>query len=176
MRLHHFIGILVILIGIGLVSSGQWVSAQTVLPTPAPMANAASSAGQMEVLSPNALTSFTVSNPYCYQSDPALNQCSINFRYIQVNDNQTSAPYLTWLTINILNKNRFSATAFFEGTISYSYNMDLDGFKVPCGLPNAGGAGTLYGNVYSVVVTPLDSGRNSMGTDTANVTCPAFAP
>jgi len=176
MRLHHFIGILVILLGIGLVSSGQWVFAQTDVPTPAPMANAASSAGQMEVLSPNALTSFTVSNPYCFQPDPALDQCKINFRYIQVNDNQSSSPYLTWLTINILGKNRFTATAFFEGTISYSYNMDLDGFKVPCGLPNAGGAGTLYGNVYSVSIRPLDSSRNPMSTDIANVTCPAFSP
>ena len=176
MRIRILIVFIVLIVGLGLVFLGQRVSAQTDVPTPAPMTNATSSAGQTDVLSPNALTSFTVSNPYCFQPDPALNQCSINFRYIQVNDNQSSAPYLTWLAINILGKNRFTATAFFEGTISYSYNMAPDGFKVPCGLPNAGGAGTLYGNVFSVSIQPLDSGRNPMSTDIANVTCPAFAP
>jgi hypothetical protein len=83
---------------------------------------------------------------------------------------------MTWLTIGIKGKNRFSATAFFEGTIYYGYNMVPDGFKVSCGAPNAGGAGNQYGNVYKVTITPLDSNRNSMSTDTANVTCPAYTP
>ena len=83
---------------------------------------------------------------------------------------------MTWLTINISSKTRFSATAFFEGTITYSYSMIPDGFKVPCGAPNAGGAGNQYGQVYDVVVTPLDASRNSMSTDTAKVTCPAHTP
>jgi len=124
----------------------------------------------------NALTGFTISNPYCYQPDPQLNQCSINFRYIQATDNQTSAPYMTWLAITISGKNRCNATAFFEGTIYYSYDMAPGGLKVPCGTPNAGGAGTAYGNVYGVTVQPLDSSRNPMSTDIANVTCPAYSP
>ena len=176
MRVRLLIGFLVVVLGIGLVFLGQPASAQMISPTPAPMENATSNAGQKDVISPKALTSFTISNPYCYQPDPALNQCMINFRYIQVDDNQSTAPYLTWLTINITGKNRFTATAFFEGTIAYSYNMAPYGFKVPCGLPNAGGAGNLYGTVYGVSVIPLDSSRTPMSTDIANVTCPAFSP
>ena len=50
------------------------------------------------------------------------------------------------------------------------------GLKVSCGAPNAGGAGDQYGNIYHVAITPLDTNRNPMSTDTANVTCPAYTP
>jgi hypothetical protein len=176
MRLRFLIIILVLIVGIGLVSLGQRAFAQADTPTPAPMVSATGDAGQKDVLSPNALTSFTISNPYCYQPDPSLDQCHINFRYIQTVDNQTSAPFMTWLAVTIQGKKRFNATAFFEGTITYTYNMAPDGFTVPCGAPNAGGAGTAFGNVYGVTVQPLDSSRNPMSTDIANVTCPAYAP
>lgn len=126
--------------------------------------------------SPKALTSFTISNPYCYQPDPAVDQCAVNFRYMQATDNQSTAPYMTWLAVTISGKKRYSGTAFFEGTIYYYYDMVPAGLKVPCGAPNAGGAGTQYGNVYGVTVQPLDSSRNPMSTDTANVTCPAYSP
>ena len=174
MRIRLLGGFLMIVLGIGLVASSQAASAQN--NTPTPLANAESAAGKIEVLDPNALTSFTISNPYCFQPDPGLDQCRINFRFIQATDNLSSAPYMTWLAITISGKKRFNATAFFEGTITYSYNMVPDGLTVPCGAPNAGGAGTAYGNVYGVTVQPLDSSRNPMSTDIANVTCPAFAP
>ena len=156
-------------------STNHQVSAQTTSP-PNLKTDAAGNSQQVDSTSPDALTGFSISNPYCYQPNPDLNQCSLNFRYIQVNDNQSSAPYLTWLTITISSKTRYSATAFFEGIIYYSYDMIPNGFNVSCGSPNAGGAGTKYGNVYSVVVTPLDSSRTSMSTDTANITCPAYSP
>lgn len=124
----------------------------------------------------NALTSFNVSNPYCYQPDPQLDQCAINFRYIQAVDNQSSAPYMTWLAVTISGKKRLSMTAFFEGAITYTYDLAPAGLKVPCGAPNAGGAGAAFGNVYGVTIQPLDSSRNPMSTDIANVTCPAFSP
>lgn len=50
--------------------------------------------------------------------------------------------------------------------------MAPDGLKVPCKSPNVGGAGAAYGNVFSVVVQPLDSSRNPMSTSIAIVTCP----
>ncbi|MGA9333033.1 MAG: hypothetical protein WBV39_02030, partial [Rudaea sp.] len=128
------------------------------------------------VESPDALTRFNISNPYCYQPDPQLDQCSINFRFMQATDNQSSAPYMTFLAVTISGKKRFSATAFFEGTITYTYDMVPAGLKVPCGSPNAGGAGTAYGNVYGVTVQPLDSNRSPMSTDIANATCPAYSP
>jgi hypothetical protein len=137
----------------------------------------AGSAGEIQSPDvPDALTSFNVSNPYCYQPDPSVDQCSINFRFIQTVDNQTSAPFMTWLAITISGKKRYNATAFFEGVITYSYDMMPGGMKVPCGAPNAGGAGTAFGNVYGVTIQPLDSSRNPMSTDIANVTCPAFNP
>jgi hypothetical protein len=179
MRKLFFLGGLVLVLAISLVSFGQRVFAQTIPPTPAPQDQQGpqtGSAGQIGASSPNALTSFYLSNPYCYQPDPALDQCVINFRFIQATDNQITPPYMTWLAIKIGGKTRFDATAFFEGAITYSYDMNPAGFKVACGAPNAGGAGATFGNVYSVMVTPQDSGRNVMSTDIANVTCPAFAP
>jgi hypothetical protein len=121
-----------------------------------------------------ALTGFTISNPYCYQPDPSVGDCFVNFRYIQATDNQSSAPFMTWLRITIEGKNRLQETAFFEGTITYTFDMAPTGLKVPCGAPNAGGAGNQIGNVYGVTVQPLDSSRNPMSTSIANVSCPAF--
>jgi hypothetical protein len=167
-----FIGLILIA---GLLFTHKSTTAQTAPSMPTPQAGPAGSI-DLNPSSPDALTSFIVSNPYCYQPDPNADQCYINFRYIQANDNQTSAPYLTWLTIKISDKTRYSATAFFEGTIYYGYDMAPGGLKVACGAPNAGGAGDQYGSVYGVVITPLDSSRDPMSTDIANVTCPAYAP
>ncbi len=176
MRKRLWIVLLMVVLGAGLAYANRPVSAQTPDPTVSPPVSGSSDAGTMDVPSPNSVTPFTVSNPYCYQPDPSLDQCQINFRYMQATDNQSTPPYMTWLSITILNKNRFNATAFFEGTIYYSYDMVPDGFKVPCGAPNAGNAGDLYGAVYSVSITPLDSNRNTLLTDTANLTCPAYNP
>jgi ABC-type transport system substrate-binding protein len=169
-----FIGLLLIA---GLLVTQKNTAAQTTPTLTLPTAQVGPAGSTNPNLnSPDSLTSFKVSNPYCYQPDPSANQCSINFRLIQANDNQTSAPYLTWLAISISGKTRFSATAFFEGTITYTYDMVPNGLKVPCGAPNAGGAGNQYGLVYAVTITPLDTSRTAMSTDTANVTCPAYSP
>ena len=126
--------------------------------------------------SPSGLASFTVSNPYCYPADPQLDQCSINFRFVQATDDQSTAPYIASLAVAISGKKRLSIVAFFEASITYSYDMAPGGMKVPCGPPNAGGAGAQYGNVYSVTVQPLDASRNPISTDTASVACPAYSP
>jgi hypothetical protein len=174
MRKFIFAGILMLILTGGMVVADNRASAQTAPPTPPPLTGP--SGTRADPLAPNSLTSFTVSNPYCYQPDPAVDKCSINFRFVQATDNQSSAPYMTWLAFTISGKKRYNATAFFEGTITYSYDMVPNGLMVPCGLPNAGGAGTQYGNVYGVTLQPLDSSRNPMSTDIANVTCPAFNP
>jgi hypothetical protein len=168
----------VLLIGVVVLTRQQAAAQSGPVSTPdAQLAPQTGAAGDIQSpLAADALSSFTVSNPYCYQQNPAIDECSINFRYIQTVDNQTSAPYMTWLAITISGKKRYNATAFFEGVISYSYDMIPGGIKVPCGLPNAGGAGNAFGNVYGVTIQPLDSSRNPMSTDIANVTCPAFAP
>jgi hypothetical protein len=169
--------IIVLLVLSGLVFIAQRVFANNNIPDqPLPQQGSGSAGSQGIDASPDALTSFTISNPYCYQPNPAVDQCSINFRYISATDNQSASPYMTWLSITISNKTRFNATAFFEGTITYSYDMVPDGWIVPCGAPNASGVGEKYGFVYGVTVQPLDSSRNPMSTDVANLTCPAYAP
>jgi hypothetical protein len=167
-----FIGIM--LIG-GLLFTQVSTAAQTAPSVPTAQAGPAGSINP-NPSSPNSLTSFTVSNPYCYQPDPNLNQCYINIRSIQAVDNQSTAPFMTWLTISISDTTRLGATAFFEGTILYTYDMAPGGLKVPCGAPNASGLGASYGFLYPVKITPLDSTRAVMSTDTAEVTCPAYAP
>lgn len=174
MRKFVFAGILVMILTGGLLMADYRTSAQTVPPTLPPLTGP--SGTQADPNAPDSLTSFTVSNPYCYQPDPAVDKCSINFRFIQTTDNQSSAPFMTWLAITISGQKRYNATAFFEGTITYSYDMVPDGLTVACGAPNAGGAGSQFGNVYGVTIQPLDSSRNPMSTDIANVTCPAFNP
>ena len=177
MRKHIFSIIIVLffLCGVIFVCSKVFAHNDTA-DQPLPQESSGPAGSQGEYSSPDALTSLTVSNPYCYQPNPAVDSCSINLRYIQAIDDQTNPPYMTWLAISISNKSRYNGTAFFEGTIYYSYDMIPDGLTVPCGAPNAGGAGDLYGYVYSVYIQPLDSSRNPMATDIANATCPAFSP
>lgn len=177
MRRRFFPTILILALLSCLAFIGQRVFAQKDTPDQPSAQESSGPAGSLGSLaSPDALLSFTVSNPYCYQPNPAVDQCSINLRFIQATDNQTNNPFMTWLIIKVSNKIRFTATAFFEGTITYGYDMVPDGLNVPCGAPNAGGAGDEYGYVYGVTIQPLDSSRNPMSTDVANVTCPAFAP
>jgi hypothetical protein len=159
----------------GFLFTQKSTAAQTTPSTPSAQVGPAGSVN-LNPSSPNALTAFSISNPYCYLPDPSVNQCYINFRFIQATDNQSAAPYMTWLTFSISGKTRYSSTAFFEGTITFTYDMVPGGIKVPCGAPNAGGAGNQYGFVYSATITPLDSSRNPMSTDIANITCPAYAP
>ncbi len=155
----------------------QSATAQQGAPTPAAGSSGPQTgpAGSIPEL-PSSLQSFTVNNPYCYQPDPSLNQCYINIRWMQGVDNNTSAPYMLYLSISISSKVRYMGTAFFENAINYSYDMAPGGFKVPCGGPNASGLGAAYGFAYSVVMSPLDSSRSPMMTDTASTVCPAFAP
>lgn len=174
MRKFVFAGSLVLILMGGIFAADNLTSAQIAPPTPPPLMGPGETQADPSV--PNSLTSFTVSNPYCYQPDPAVDKCSVNFRFIQATDNQSSAPFMTWLAITISGKKRYNATAFFEGAITYSYDMVPNGLTVPCGPPNASGAGNQFGYVYGVTIQPLDSSRNPMSTDIANVTCPAFSP
>ncbi len=162
-------------LSIGLFALGQrQASAQNVPATPAPQ-NETGPAGT-RVSGPNALTYKLLSNPYCYQPNPSVNQCVINIRYYQATDNGTSAPYMLHAAISINNKVRANENLFFENNIYYSYDMAPTGYQVPCGTPNAGGGGSDYGNVYLVKVEPIDSTGAGMGFDQASLLCPAYAP
>ncbi|MBS0569061.1 MAG: hypothetical protein JSS28_00490 [Proteobacteria bacterium] len=144
--------------------------------TPPPTARLDSRTSGNAISSPSALTGKILSNPYCYQPDPALDQCVINIRYYNANDNGSSAPYLLRATLSINGKARANVNLFFENSLYLTYDMAPAGYKVACGAPNAGGGGAAYGNQYLVKLEPLDSGGNSMGYDQASLLCPAFSP
>jgi hypothetical protein len=71
-----FIGLLLIA---GLLFTQKSTAAQTTPSLPTAQVGPAGSAN-LNLSSPNSLTSFTVSNPYCYQPNPSADQCYINFR------------------------------------------------------------------------------------------------
>jgi hypothetical protein len=172
-----FAGSLILLVFVTLMSWSQAVSAQQGAQTPTP--EIISRGGTQDASgsrSPSALTSQLLSNPYCYQPDPSVDQCIINIRYYYATDNQSAPPYMIWVNMSINSKLRLRENTFFEGTVYYDATMTPMGFKVPCGAPNAGGGGTLYGNSYFVRVEPIDSNGASMGYNQANLFCPAYSP
>ena len=80
------------------------------------------------------------------------------------------------MLFSIDGKLRYRSNAFFENFVTYSYDMIPGGIKVSCGLPNAGGFGTLYGNAYTVDVKAYDVTNNWVLDDQLAVKCPAFNP
>lgn len=132
--------------------------------------------GDTRSATPRSLTGKVLSNPYCYQPDPAVDECIINIRYYSATDNGTTAPYMVGANISINGKLRLRQSLFFENSITYSYDMAPAGLKVPCGAPNSGGVGATYGQVYLVRAEPIDSDGANMGYDQANLYCPPFQP
>ena len=128
-----------------LVLIGQRVSAQNPAPTSAPLDETRGDASRsVNPDAPNTITSLPMSNPFCSQPDPSVNQCSVNVRYWQANDNGTGN-VLAYVLFSIDGKLRYRSNAFFENFVTYSYDMIPGGIKVTCGLPNEGGFGALYG-------------------------------
>lgn len=182
MRRYAWILFVVVLIGAGIFLSGKPAAAQTAsVPTPVPGRRTQPDGSISNSISPSSLTGKTLSNPYCYQPDPGLNQCVINLRYYSASDNGTMAPYLNYALIsigtsfsNLVVRTRINL--FFENSLSYSYDMIPGGLKVPCGTPNQGGQGNSFGAAYYVKVEPFDTTNTSMGWDQAYLSCPAYAP
>lgn len=171
------------LVGAGIFFwSSQRVTAQNPAPTPVPgLHKAPDGSIQNNAIGPNTLTGKTLSNPYCFQPDPTVNQCSINLRYYSASDNGTTAPYLNYALVSISTDGINFATRarinlFFENSLYYSYDMIPGGLKVPCGTPNQGGQGVQFGRVYYVKVEPFDTNNSSMGWDQSYLACPAYAP
>lgn len=126
---------------------------------------------------PQMLTGFIItSNPYCYQPDVSRNECYINLRYTQANDDGTNSPFLTRLEYVIDGKIRYSSGKFFENSITYDYAMVPQGFKVPCGSPNEGGLGNEFGKSYSVTIRAIGNTGTQIGSNFFSVACPAYAP
>jgi hypothetical protein len=121
------------------------------------------------------ITSLPMSNPFCSQPDPSVNQCLINIRYWQANDDG-SGNILAYVNFSIDNKLRYRSNAFFEKFVTYSYDMIPGGIKVTCGLPNEGGFGALYGKSYNVDVKAYDVTNTWVLDDQLQVKCPAYNP
>jgi len=176
MRKPFLLGILVVLVLGGLALFEQRVSAQGTTPTSVPQTEVRGDARRIvNSAAPDAITSLPMSNPYCFQPDPAVNQCSINVRYWQANDNGTGN-VLAYVNFSLDGKLRYRSNAFFENFVTYSYDMIPGGIKVTCGLPNEGGFGTLYGKAYTVDVKAFDTTNNWVLDDQLAVKCPAFNP
>lgn len=176
MRKPLLLGILSLMLLGGLVLFGQRVSAQSPAPTPTPQVEIRGDARRvLNGASPNTIISLPMSNPFCFQPDPSVNQCSINVRYWQANDNG-GGNILAYVNFSIDGKLRYRSNAFFENFITYSYDMIPGGVKVACGLPNEGGFGPLYGKGYNVDVKAYDVTDVWVLDDQMLVKCPAYNP
>jgi hypothetical protein len=166
---------LLLLLGL-LVVFGQRVSAQIPAPTPTPLDETRGDATRLvNSAAPNSITSLPMSNPFCSQPDPSVNQCAINVRYWQANDDG-GGNVLAYVLFSVDGKLRFRSNAFFENFVTYSYDMIPGGIKVTCGLPNQGGYGALYGKAYTVDVKAYDVTNNWVLDDQLLVKCPAYNP
>ena len=155
---------------------GNKVSAQNPGPTPTAQVETRGDAiRSVNPDAPNAIISLPMSNPFCSQPDPAVNQCNLNVRYWQANDDGTGN-ILAYALMYVNGKLRYRSNAFFENFVTYSYDMVPGGIKVACGLPNAGGFGTDYGNGYTIDVKAFDVTNNWVLDDQLLTRCPAFNP
>ncbi len=168
---------LIILLGIALLLSWNAANAQRNEAPPTPQSETLDgNTRALESLEPQALTGFIItSNPYCYQPDVTRNECLINFRYTQANQDGNS-PYLRSLEFLIDGKARYSSGMFFENSNTYDYAMVPQGFKVPCGSPNESGLGNDFGKSYNVVIRAISTTGSNMGSNFFSVACPAYAP
>ena len=108
----------------------------------------------------------------CYQPDPAMDDCYINWYYMSVS---ASPNYMITMTITL---NDVGPVAYMQGFFQTSmyapYNMFGRGFKVACGAPGAGGNPQL-GNAYAYTIRARDSaGLGSANYGTAY--CPPYTP
>lgn len=176
MRKPLILGIILLILLGAMALFEQRVIAQNVAPTAEPQSEIRGDARRLvNVAAPQTITSLPMSNPFCSQPDPSVNQCSINVRYWQANDNGSGVT-LAYVNFSLDGKLRYRSNTFFENFVTYSYDMIPGGIKVACGLPNEGGFGALYGKAYTVDVKAYDNTDNWVLDDQLNVKCPAFNP
>ncbi len=108
----------------------------------------------------------------CYQPDPAVDVCWINWYYLSVDANPN---YMICMeaTINVIGKvARYQG--FFQTSMYAPYNMHDRGFRVACGAAGAGGDPN-RGNAYAWTIRARDS-ANLAAANYGTVLCPPFAP
>ncbi len=110
--------------------------------------------------------------PFCYQPDPAQNDCYINWYYLSVNS--APASYMITMTVNLDNRNVAHIQGFFQNSMYVPHTMNERGFRVECGALGSGGKPNL-GKGYNFMIQARDS--NGLGsTNSGKVFCPAHIP
>jgi hypothetical protein len=176
MRKSLILGITLLILLVGMAMVEQRAVAQNVDPTAVPQNATLGDARRLVNAGvPQSITSLPMSNPFCSQPDPSVNQCYLNVRYFQANDNGTGN-VLAYVNLSVDGKLRYRSNAFFENFVTYSYDMIPGGIKVACGQPNEGGFGALYGKAYTIDVKAYDVTNNWVLDDQLAVKCPAFNP
>jgi len=108
----------------------------------------------------------------CVQPDPTKDECLINWYYMSVD---AYPSYMLEMTATI---NAFGHVAHYQGFFQTSmyvpYNLNGNGFKVPCGAPGSGGNAYL-GASYSWRIKARDTG-NLTSANYGTVYCPAYTP
>jgi hypothetical protein len=108
----------------------------------------------------------------CYQPDPAVDECLINWYYIYVDANPNYMIAMTTTINTIGNVARYHG--FFQNSMYVPFNMNGTGFKVACGSLGAGGHPQL-GNAYAWTINARDS-ANLKSANYGTAYCPAYIP
>jgi hypothetical protein len=108
----------------------------------------------------------------CIHPDPVQDACYINWYYMSVSADPN---YIITMTAAL---NTYGPVAYYSGFFQTSmyvpYNLNGQGFKVPCGAQGAGG-NPGFGNAYAWTIRA----RDSAGLKSANygtTYCPAYIP
>ncbi len=108
----------------------------------------------------------------CYQPDPAVDDCYLNWYYMSVDANPN---YMITMTVMLNSVGPVAhMQGFFQTSMYAPYSMFGRGFKVACGAPGAGGNPQL-GNAYAYTIRA----RDSAGLGSANygtTYCPPYTP
>lgn len=129
--------------------------------------------GQQQALQPQGRTSPNISfidspSAVCYQTNPGLNECFVNWQYLNVTS--TAPAYMSQMTVTIGSRVRAVYQGFFTRQLYVSGDSHGRGFKVPCGALGAGG-NPLLGLTHSYTIVAVDtSGLKS--SNYGSVTCP----
>jgi hypothetical protein len=108
----------------------------------------------------------------CYQPDPSVDECYINWYYMSVS---ASPNYMIAMTVTLNSIGPVARYAgFFQTSMYVPFNMQDRGFKVACGPLGAGGNAQL-GNAYGYTIRARDS-ANLRSANYGTVYCPAFVP
>jgi hypothetical protein len=104
----------------------------------------------------------------CYKPDPAVNECYINWYYLNVD---AYPNYMISMTVQLNNAIAVTYFGFFQTSMYAPYNMRGNGIKVACGALNSGGNKYL-GAAYAYTIRARDS-ANLSSANFGTVYCPA---